>query len=69
MRLLENPQTEAYSCEQTFILLDEYVEALIQSKLDTKAVMPLVKHHLDNCPDCHEQFTGLLRILEAEKET
>ncbi len=69
MRLLENPQPEAYSCEQTFILLDEYVEALMQSKLDTKAAMHLVKHHLDNCPDCHEQFAALLRILETEKGT
>jgi hypothetical protein len=27
--------------------------------------MPLVKHHLDLCPECYEEYQVLLNILQA----
>ena len=66
MRILENTRDEEYSCEKTFELLDEYVETAVKSEADAAAVMPLVKHHLDTCPDCHDRFEALFRILQTE---
>ncbi|NKQ34138.1 MAG: hypothetical protein HF973_00810 [Chloroflexi bacterium] len=62
---LENVQENAYSCEETFDLLDEYVELVVTDE-EAAALMPLVKNHLDMCPDCRERYEILLRILEAE---
>ncbi len=65
LRRLENVQENAYSCEETFALLDEYVELVVTDE-EAAALMPLVKNHLDMCPDCREGYEVLLRILEAE---
>ncbi len=68
MRRLENVEENAYSCEETFDLLDEYVELVVTDE-EAAALMPLVKNHLDMCPDCRERYEILLRILEAEPFT
>lgn len=65
MHVLEHTQEEELSCEETFALLDEYVELAV-SKSEAAALMPLVKHHLDGCPDCHDYYDSLLRILQTE---
>ena len=65
LRRLENVQENAYSCEETFDLLDEYVELVVTDE-EAAALMPLVKNHLEMCPDCRERYEILLRILEAE---
>ncbi len=68
LRRLENVQENAYSCEETFALLDEYVELIVTDE-EAAALMPLVKNHLDMCPDCRERYEILLRILETESFT
>jgi hypothetical protein len=45
-------------------LLDQYAEAVERGE-DTAQLMPLVKHHLDLCRDCHEEYEALLNILES----
>ncbi len=65
MRKLEHLQTNAYSCEEAFALLDEYVE-IVATDEEAAQLMPLVKNHLDMCPGCTEAFTMLLRILQSE---
>ena len=66
MFMLNVTREEAYSCEETFALLDEYVEVAVQNETEAEAVLPLVKHHLDLCPDCHQKFSALLQILKTE---
>ena len=66
MLALEMTREKEYSCEETFALLDEYVEVAVKNEEDAAAVMPLVKHHLNTCPGCHENFEALLRILQTE---
>jgi hypothetical protein len=68
MRLIEQTQEEEYSCEETFALLDEYAEIALRNDLEAEALMPLVKHHLDMCPECAERYEALLYILESEAE-
>lgn len=62
---LEHLQENAYSCEETYALLDEYVE-LVMTDEEAAALMPLVKNHLDMCPDCREQYEILLHILDTD---
>lgn len=55
---------DAYSCEEVHALLDEYAELLANSE-EGAQLMPLVKNHLDRCPDCGEECEALLRILQT----
>jgi hypothetical protein len=62
-RLLELTGVDQYSCEETFELLDEYVD-LVDNKAEAEALMPVVKQHLDKCPHCSHLFESLLRALQ-----
>ena len=64
MERLEKTMEDAYSCEEAFALLDEYVE-LVASDEEAKRLMPLVKNHLDMCPDCQDEFEILLHVLKT----
>ena len=63
MRLVEKTNEGEYSCEETFDLLDEYVE-LAAANQDLEMLMPLVKKHVDHCPDCGPRYEILLDILQ-----
>lgn len=53
-----------FSCEDVYNILDQYTELVYRGD-DYAELMPLVKHHIEICPDCREEFEALLRILEA----
>jgi len=65
MHMLEHTHEGTFSCEETFELLDEYVE-LIASREEATLLMPYVQRHLDLCPGCREEYEVLLRILQTE---
>ena len=65
MEMLDHTHEDMYSCEETFTLLDEYVE-LITDDEEAAALMPYVKKHLDKCPDCHDVYATLLNIIQSE---
>lgn len=64
MHCLEKTVEGACSCEEAFALLDEYVE-LVANDEEAAKLMPLVKNHIDMCPDCVDKFEILLRILKT----
>lgn len=64
MQRLETTMENVYSCDEAFALLDEYVE-LVANKEEAEQLMPLVKNHLDLCPDCRDEFEILLNILQT----
>lgn len=66
MRQVEETKEDQYSCAETFALLDEYVE-MVASEEDASALMPLVEHHIDACPDCSDRFEALLAVLQSEQ--
>lgn len=68
MQLIEHTQEEEYSCAETFALLDEYVELALRNDLEAETLMPLVRHHLDMCPECYERYEALMYILKMESE-
>jgi len=63
LRLLEETHEEELSCDEIYIKLDEYVQREVDKK-DAAKLMPLIRDHLDTCPDCHEEFEVLLDVIE-----
>ena len=60
---LENTRQDELSCDEVFALVDEYAEA-IQRGEDVGGLMPLIRHHLDMCKECTEEYEALLQVLE-----
>jgi len=51
------------SCDDVFAVLDEFVEAVKRGE-NVLLLMPLVKKHLDMCPDCREEYETLLKMVQ-----
>ena len=66
LRILDSVRDEEMSCDEMFTRLDEFVETEVQSK-DAGKLMPLLREHLDMCPDCDEEYEALLNVLENTK--
>ena len=64
MQLSEQTEEGHYSCAETYDLLDEYVE-MVASNEEAELLMPIVKQHLDMCPDCKGEYQILLNILQS----
>ncbi len=63
LRVLDEvPEEEEISCGELFTKLDEYVEREVDRK-DAAVLMPVIREHLDVCPDCCEEYEALLDIL------
>jgi len=68
LRVLEEvPEGEEISCSELYAKLDEYVEREVDKK-DAAYLMPLIREHLDICPDCCEEYEALLDVLSKSSE-
>ncbi len=67
LHVLENARAEELSCGDMFARLDEFVETQVEAK-DADKITPLVREHLDMCPDCCDEYEALLAVLENTKE-
>lgn len=67
LRLLEITTEGMLTCAETFDLLDEYAET-VQSGEEAEILLPLVKHHLDNCPECYHRYVALQRVLQTNPD-
>ena len=63
LRVLESVREEEASCDEIYAKIDEYVEKEVDKK-DVERLMPLIREHLDQCPDCCEEYEALLEVLE-----
>ena len=63
LRVLEQVRLEDMPCSQVFALLDQYVEKEVRGEA-AERLMPLLREHLDICPNCSEEYEALLRVLE-----
>jgi hypothetical protein len=52
------------ACEEAYRLLDEYTDRVLRGE-DPEVLLPQVKHHLDLCMDCQEEFEALAAALRA----
>ena len=67
LRVLEEVRTEELTCDEIFSKLDEYVERQADQK-DAAKLMPLIREHLDICPECCEEYETLLRVIEETEK-
>jgi hypothetical protein len=63
LRVLETVDKEEISCDELYGKLDQYVELEVDKK-DAAHIMPLMRDHLDVCPECCEEYETLLRVVE-----
>jgi len=63
LRILEEVRLDEMPCSQVYSRLDEYVEKEMHGE-DATMLMPLLKEHLNLCPDCCEEYETLLNVLE-----
>ena len=64
MHRLTKTHEEELSCDEVFALVDEYAEASQRGE-DVVSLKPLIRHHLDMCRECDEEYQALLRVLEG----
>ena len=62
-RMIGHTRNTELSCDEVYQLLDIYAEMSIRGE-DTGHLMPLIKHHLEMCKDCLEEFDTLKNMLE-----
>lgn len=67
LRVLEQVREEELTCTEINAKLDEYVELEVK-KEDAAHVMPLIREHLDLCPDCCDEYEALLDVIEKSSE-
>jgi hypothetical protein len=60
--MVEKTQEVELSCDDVLAVIDEYTERALTGE-DVSKYMPQVKHHLDLCPECYEEYQVLLNIL------
>lgn len=62
-RMLQNTREDELSCDEVFLIIDQYSDLLSQGK-NVEELLPMIKHHLEMCTDCREEFESLMRILQ-----
>jgi len=67
LHVLEQVREEELSCNEIYAKLDEYVELEIK-KEDAAHIMPLIREHLDLCPECCEEYETLLEVVEKSNK-
>ncbi|MGE5375612.1 MAG: anti-sigma factor family protein [Bacteroidota bacterium] len=67
MRVLETMPDEEITCEDLYARLDEYVEREMDQK-DAAQIMPILREHLDVCPECCEEYEALLDVLNKSSK-
>lgn len=63
MHRLVRTDEEEISCDEVFAIVDEYAEASQRGE-DVASLKPLIRHHLELCRECDEEYQALLRVLE-----
>jgi len=63
LHILETVRLQDMPCSEVFSRLDEYVEKELDGH-EAARLMPLLREHLDTCPDCCEEYEALLSALE-----
>jgi len=59
-----NTRKDEIGCESCYESLDRFVEMELDGK-DPEQVLPLVKHHLQLCTGCDEEYKALISALES----
>ena len=63
VQMIARTDENEIACDQVYAVLDQFAEA-VQRGENVLTLMPLVRQHLDMCPDCREEYESLLRMLQ-----
>lgn len=63
LRMLSLTRPREISCDEVYELMDHYVELQTRGE-NVQALMPLVAHHMQICPECREEYEALLQIIK-----
>jgi len=64
--MLDATQEDEIACGEVHELLDQNAKMQMRGE-NVSELMPLVKHHLDMCPECFEEYEALLAALKFEE--
>ena len=64
LQALAKTEEQEISCNDVFAVLDQLVEAVKRGE-NPLIFMPLVRQHLDMCPDCREEYEMVLKTLQS----
>jgi len=65
-RQIASTQDVEYDCDDVYRLLDQLVEAIERGE-DEAPWIPLIRAHLERCPDCQAEFIALLRAIKPSQ--
>lgn len=68
LKVLEQARAEEMTCSDMYSRLDEFVEKEVKEPETAEKITPLVREHLDMCPECCEEYEALLIVLENTKD-
>jgi hypothetical protein len=66
LKALDSTRANELDCQQVFEIIDVYAELSARGE-DVSEALPMVKHHLEMCKDCMEEYEALMRVLEADE--
>lgn len=64
---IDKTQDQEISCSECFDLVSQFVEVELSGE-DAVAKMPQLKHHLDQCAACREEYETLRDLRRLENE-
>jgi len=67
LRRVLGPSGPEVTCEESFELLDEYVDLELAGQ-DADRRLPGMREHLQGCPACYEDHEGLRDLVRLEGE-
>jgi hypothetical protein len=65
LKMLAKTQEDELDCGEVHRVIDVYAETTARGE-DSAKLLPMVKHHLEMCDCCDEEYEALLRILEQD---
>jgi hypothetical protein len=60
---VQDTRDQELDCDQVFEAIDVYAEAALRGEAP-QDMLPMVKHHLEMCKDCYEEYEALLEVLQ-----
>lgn len=67
LRQIHHTQEEEILCSTCLEQVDQYIDLELGGR-PASALMPHLKHHLEMCPVCHEEYTILRDLAQLEQQ-
>lgn len=66
LKQIHQTQEDEIVCSDCLEQVDQYVDLELSGQ-PAEGLMPHLKHHLDQCPVCHEEYQLLLDLARQEQ--